>query len=99
MLLDPGRDGEDVRVEDDFLGREAGLADEKVVGAAEDLDFPLDGLRLAPLVERHDDGCGAVAPDRPGVLEEDLLPLLERDRIDDALPLEAPQPRLEGREP
>ena len=41
-----------------------------------------------------DDPC-AVAADRPRLLEEDLLPLLQRDRVDDPLALEALEPGLE----
>ena len=63
VLLDPGRDGEDVRVEDDVLGREADLVDEQPVRALADRDLALDRLRLALLVEGHDDDAGAVAAD------------------------------------
>ena len=69
MLVDPGRDGEDVGVEDDVLGREA-VGDEQVVGAAADLDLALLGVGLAGLVERHDDDRGAIAADLGGDLEE-----------------------------
>ena len=98
VLLDAGRDREHVRVEDDVLREEAGLLREQVVCPAEDLDLPLDALRLALLVERHHDDAGAVAADRPRLLEEALLPLLQRDGVDDALALHALEPRLERRE-
>ena len=78
VLLDAGRDGEHVRVEDDVLGREADLVDEQPVGALADLDLALDGVGLALLVERHHDDTGAVAADRARLLEERLLALLER---------------------
>ena len=61
VLLDAGRDGEHVRVEDDVLGREADLLDEQRVRALADLDLALDGVGLALLVERHHDDAGAVA--------------------------------------
>ena len=47
VLLDPGGHREHVRVENDVLGTESGLADQEVVGAPEDLDLPLDRLGLA----------------------------------------------------
>ena len=94
VLLDPGRDGEHVRVEDDVLRREA-VADEQVVGAAADLDLALDRVGLALLVERHHDDAGAVAPDPARLLEERLLALLEADRVDDPLALDALEPGLE----
>ena len=70
VLLDAGRDREDVRVEDDVLGREPGLLGQQVVGAVGDRDLALDRVGLALLVERHDDDRGAVAAAQPGVLEE-----------------------------
>ena len=63
VLGDAGRDREDVRVEDDVLGVEAGALGEQVVGALADRDLALDRLRLALLVERHHDHGGAVAAD------------------------------------
>ena len=61
VLLDARRDGEDVGIEDDVLGREADLVDQDPVGALADLDLALPGVGLALLVERHDDDGGAVA--------------------------------------
>ncbi len=74
------------------------VPDEEVVGAAADLDLALDRVRLPDLVERHHDDAGAVALDPPRLLEELLLALLEADRVDDPLALDALQPRLEHRE-
>src|SRR5262249_20783448 len=51
VLLDAGRDREDVRVHHDVFRREPGLLREQVVCTAEDLDLSLDGLRLPALVE------------------------------------------------
>ena len=94
VLLDSRRDREHVRVEDDVL-REPAVTDEQVVGAAADLDLALDRVRLALLVERHHDDAGAVAADPPRLLEEQLLSLLEADRVDDSLPLHALEAGLE----
>ena len=88
VLLDAGRDGEDVRVEDDVL-RVPPVCDEQLVGALADVHLPLDGVGLALLVERHHDDARAVALDPPRVLEELVLALLEADRVDDSLPLQA----------
>jgi len=62
VLLDAGRDGEDVRIENDVLGREADRLGEQPVAALADLDLALDRVRLALLVERHHDHGGAVGP-------------------------------------
>ena len=70
VLLHAGRDGEDVRVEDDVLGREADDPGQQVVGAPQDGDPPLDRLGLALLVEGHDDDGRAVAPAEAGLAQE-----------------------------
>ena len=95
VLLDAGPDGQDVRVEEDVLRREALLLDEDPVRAAADLDLPVGRRRLPLLVERHDDRGGAVPPHRPGPLAERRLAVLQADRVDDGLPLQARQPRLD----
>ena len=98
VLLDAGRDREDVRIHDHVLRREAGFADQQVVRAPEDLDLALHGVGLPLLVERHDDDRRAERAHDPRLLEERLLALLQRDRVHDPLALEAAQPRLERRE-
>ena len=70
---------------------------EQVVGAAADRDAMRDVGRLALLVERHRDDAGAVVADLPRLLEERLLALLEADRVDDSLALDALEPDLEHR--
>jgi len=95
VLLHPGRHGEDVRIEDDVGGLEARFPGEQPVGAAADLHAAVGGLGLPALVEGHDDGGGPVAAHLPRLLEEVGLPLLQRDRVDDALPLRRLQPRLD----
>ena len=52
VLLDPGRDREHVRVEDDVLRREAGLVDEQLVGALADLDLAARPCRPGPARRR-----------------------------------------------
>ena len=89
VLLHAGGDGEDVRIEDDVFGREADLVDEDAVGALADADLVLVGRGLALLVERHHDDRGAVLEDRVRVLAEDVFAFLQRDRVDDALALQA----------
>ncbi len=71
---------------------------QQVVGAAADLHLALDRVGLTDLVEGHHDDAGAVAADRPRLLEELLLALLEADRVDDPLALDALEPGLEHRE-
>ena len=75
VLLHAGGDGEDVRVEDDVLGREADLVDQDAVGALADADLVLVGGGLALLVEGHHHHRGAVLEHRPRVLPELALRL------------------------
>ncbi len=89
MLLDPGRDRENVRIEDDVLGGEACAFGEQTVGALADREFPLRRVCLPLLVERHDDHRRSIAQDLPGLSEKWLLAFLEADRIDDGFALHA----------
>ncbi len=95
VLLDAGGDGKDVGVEDDVLGCEPHLVDEDAVGPLADLDLAREGIRLALLVEGHHHGGGAVAAHQLRLVAEGVLALLHRDRVDDALALDALQPGLD----
>jgi hypothetical protein len=88
VFRNAGGDGEDVRVEDDVFGRETD-AGEQIVGLAADFGLAREGVGLALLVEGHDDHRGAVAAGESGLLEELRFAFLHRDRIDDALALDA----------
>ena len=95
VLLDAGADRQDVDVEDDVFGREAGLLGEQLVGALADGDLVVLGDGLPLFVERHHDHRGAVAADQPGLAEELFLAPLQADRVDDRLALHALEPRLD----
>ena len=97
VLLDAGGDRQDVRVEDDVLGIKADLVHQKPVRAGADADLVLLGGGLPLLVEGHDDHCGAVALGETGTLQEGLLSILEADRVQHALALEALHPLLQHR--
>ena len=97
VLFDAGADGEDVRVEDDLVGGEAGLLGQEPVGAPADLELALDRVGLAGFVEGHDDDCRAVAAGQPSLAQELLLAFLERDRVHDRLAADAAQPGLDDR--
>ena len=95
VFLDAGGDREHVGIEDDVLGREADLFGQQPVGARADLDLAFDGIGLALFVEGHDDDRGAVAPHQPRLAQELGFAFLHRDRIDDALSLQALQSGLD----
>ena len=93
VLLEPGGDREDVRVEDDVGRIEAGLLGQQPVGALADRDLALDRVGLALLVEGHHDHAGAVAADGPRLVQEVGFAFLQADRVDDRLALHALQAR------
>ena len=97
VLLDAGADGQDVRVEDDVLGREVDPFGEKRVGALTDLHLAVDAVGLALLVEGHHHHARSVSAQQPRLGQEILLALLERKRVDDPLPLDACEARLQHR--
>ncbi len=97
VLLHAGRNGEDVRVEDDVLRPEPDHLRQQAVGTLEDRDAPLDGVCLALLVERHHDDRGAVAAGQAGLPQELVLALLQRQRIHDPAALELLQTGFDDR--
>ena len=95
VLVDPGRDGEHVGIEDDVLGREIDLARQQVVAALADPDLALVGVGLALLVEGHHDHRGAVTAHEPRLAQEFGFAFLERDRVHHRLALHAFQAGLD----
>ncbi len=95
VFLDAGGDREHVGIEDDVLGREADLFGQQFVRARADLDLALDGVGLALFVEGHHHHRRAVAAHQPRLAQEFGLAFLHRDRVDDALALQAFQAGLD----
>ena len=95
VLLDARRDGEDVRVEDDVLRREADLVHENAIGAFADADFLREGRGLSVLVEGHHHDRCAILEDLTRVFAEEVLAALERDGVHDALALKTFQAGLD----
>ena len=97
VLLDAGRDRENVRIEYNVLGRETDLLRQHGVGALANGRLALDGIGLALLIERHHHHGGAVGAHLPGLFDECRLPFLEADRVDDPLALHAFETGLDHR--
>jgi len=95
VLGNAGGDGEDVGVKDDVFGRKAHLIDQDAVGAGADLGLARKGVGLPLLVEGHDHGGGAVAPDQARLAFELGLALFEADRVHQPLALHALEPGLD----
>ena len=98
VLLDPGRDRENIGVEDDVFGRKAGFLREQLIGARADRDLALERVGLALFVERHHHHRRAIGAHEPRLAQEFLLAFLHRDRVDDRLALHAFEPGLDHRE-
>ena len=81
VLLDARGDGEDVRVEDDVLRREADLLGEQDRSAFADLDLALERVGLPALVEGHHHHRRAVTADKlrlfAGISSSPSLRLIE----------------------
>ena len=94
VLFEPGRNGEDVGVEDDVRRIDPRLLGQQPIGALADLDLARDRVGLALFVECHDDHRRAEPPNRARLGEEVGFALLEADRVDDRLALHAFEPGL-----
>jgi len=81
VFFQPGRDSEDIRIEDDIFGREADLVDQDVISALADFGLARERIGLADLVERHHHDGGAIAArnqligQRQALFDEANLPL------------------------
>ena len=95
VFLDAGGHGEDVRVENDVFRREAHFIDQNVVAALADFTFARGGIGLADFVEGHHHHGSAIALAQLGVMLESVDAFLHRDRVDDALALNALQARFD----
>ena len=98
VLLHSGRRGENIRIENDVLRREADPVDEDVVGACGNRGLALERISLAGFVERHHHHRRAITADNFGVADEGVFAFLERDRVHHRLALNAFQSGLNHRE-
>ena len=95
MLLHAGGNGEDIGIEDDVFGRKSDLVDQDPVSALADADLVLVSRGLALFVEGHHHRRRAIFEHCRGVLAKLLFAFFQRDRVDDALALQALEPCLD----
>jgi len=95
VLVHASSHREDVRVEDDVLGRKLFLFGENPVGPPADGDLAVARVGLAVLVHGHDDRGRAVASHQARFFAESFLAVLEADGVDDPLALQAFQAGLD----
>jgi len=86
-----GGHGEDVRVEDDVLGRHLDLVNQNAICPTANLYAAFDRVRLALFVKSHDDDCRTMVAAHGRLFAELLFAGLQRDRVDYRLSLEASQ--------
>ena len=94
VLLHSRRHGQDVRIEDNVLRLKSGLIHKNPVGARADPRLVLEPRCLPLLVESHHHRRRAILQHRRRVLAKLPLALLQRNRVHNALALQALQPRL-----
>src|SRR6266436_2230460 len=83
MLIQAGRDGQNVGIKDDIIGRNIRVFGKEIVSPCADVGFSLKRVGLAALIKsHHDDGC-AVAPNQSRLPEKFLFTVLQTDGIDD----------------
>ena len=97
VILQAGSDSQHVGIKDDVGRRHADLSGKQVEGPLGDPQLVLHGDGLSFFVEHHHHAGGAVPLYEPGPLEKQLLPVLQADRIDDPLSLDALQTGLDNR--
>ena len=88
VLGDTRPHGEDIRVEDDVLGCKPHLLGQQAEGPLADTDTMVVVGGLPVLIKAHHDDRCAQPIDLPRLLQEHLLALLERERVDDTFPLQ-----------
>ena len=89
MLFDARCNRKDIGIEDNVGGVEADGVDKDVIGTAADLDLARYRIRLALLIERHDDCRGTKASNQTCLFEESFFTLFHTDAVDDALSVNA----------
>ena len=91
VLFDAGSHRENIRVENNIFRWEADLFGEELVRARTNIDFALIGIGLASFVKGHHHRGRAVTAAQFGALDKFGLAFLHRNRIDNALALDALQ--------
>ena len=97
VFFDTRGDSEYVGIEYDVFGRKTHLIDENPIAAGADFNLALFGVRLARLVERHDDHRRTIAASQLRMFDKLSLAFLEADGVDYGLALHAFEARFDNR--
>ena len=79
MLLQSGRDRENIWVENDVVSREASTFRQQIINATANFDSAFKGVSLTAFIEcHHDRGC-AVTPDQARLSQKLVFAVFERN--------------------
>ncbi len=95
VFFDAGRDGQNIRIEDDVFGRKTDFIDQQIVGSFADTNFVVFVGGLSLFVERHHDGRGTILANQAGATEERFFAIFQRDRVDDRFALRVAKARFD----
>ncbi len=87
VLLQAGRDRQDVRIENDVARGKMPLFDQQIVSARADIDFALKIVSLPSLIKSHHDSGRAVSSDRASMPQKFLLAVFQADGVHDGFSL------------
>ena len=87
--------GQDIRIEDDVFGRKSDLVHKDLVGPLANANLVFETRGLPLLIKRHHHSGRAILQHRRRVLAKFRFAFFQRNRIHDALALQALQPGLQ----
>ena len=79
MFFQASGNRQDVWIKNNIIRWEARLLGQQVVRTPADVDFALEIVRLASLIECHDDGRGAILSDQPRLSEKFIFAVFQAD--------------------
>ena len=97
VLLDAGRDRQNVRIKNNVLRRKAHFLGKQLVTPRANLSFALERVGLTLLIERHYHDRCAITFHQLRLLQKFLFAFLEADRVHDPFALNAFEPGLQHR--
>ena len=95
MFFQAGGNGQYVWIEDNIVRREVRAFCQHIVSARTDVDFSLEIVGLALLIERHHNGGRAISPDQSRVPDEFLFAVFQADGVHHCFSLNAFEPRFD----
>ena len=95
MFFQAGGNRQNVWIEDNVVCRKVCLCRQKLVSPRSDVDFALGIIRLAVLIECHDDRSRAVSPDQSRVTKKLFFAVFQADGVHHCFSLHAFESRFD----